>query len=227
MRKSSKCHVALQLLIKHVFPTELQLVSGSSGTEQTDERDNAPDAGGDAGKAAADGYTEGIPGPVTRLIVLANRGLSNLIQDLILVSVCVCVGGYISNVLFSSCSLFYSHLAAHCSDQRTSCEFQGPTHHLANLSPFRIITDLQPYSFLFMTPKYSSYPSCSTCPMSPYVALTTRYTIFIIIYWSAYHFFLFLEFTPVYTRIKNHVVYPCMVLQYCGYHFFSNQSNRL
>lgn len=34
----------------------------------------------------ADGYTEGIPGPVTRLFVLANRGLANLIQDLILVS---------------------------------------------------------------------------------------------------------------------------------------------
>lgn len=33
-----------------------------------------------------DGYTEGIPGPVTRLFVLANRGLSNLVQDLILVS---------------------------------------------------------------------------------------------------------------------------------------------
>ncbi|CAO1397431.1 unnamed protein product [Diamesa serratosioi] len=56
------------------------LVSGSSGTEQTDEKSNAPD--GDIGKG--DGYTEGIPGPVTRLFVLANRGLSNLIQDLIL-----------------------------------------------------------------------------------------------------------------------------------------------
>lgn len=31
-----------------------------------------------------DGYTEGIPGPVTRLVVLANRGIANLIQDLIL-----------------------------------------------------------------------------------------------------------------------------------------------
>ncbi|EDW26940.1 GL22929, partial [Drosophila persimilis] len=30
----------------------------------------------------ADGYTEGIPGPVTRLVVLANRGLANLVQDL-------------------------------------------------------------------------------------------------------------------------------------------------
>lgn len=36
---------------------------------------------------AADGYTEGIPGPVTRFVVLANRGLASLIQDLILVSI--------------------------------------------------------------------------------------------------------------------------------------------
>ncbi|XP_055632469.1 synaptonemal complex protein 4 isoform X1 [Toxorhynchites rutilus septentrionalis] len=57
------------------------LVSGSSGTEQSDEKANAPDDH-DLGKG--DGYTEGIPGPVTRLFVLANRGLSNLIQDLIL-----------------------------------------------------------------------------------------------------------------------------------------------
>lgn len=60
----------------------LQLVSGSSGTEQTDEKANGAET--DVGKG--DGYTEGIPGPVTRLFVLANRGLSNLIQDLILVS---------------------------------------------------------------------------------------------------------------------------------------------
>jgi hypothetical protein len=58
-------------------------VSGSSGTEQTDEKENAPEDGKSVG---GDGYTEGIPGPVTRLFVLANRGLSNLIQDLILVS---------------------------------------------------------------------------------------------------------------------------------------------
>lgn len=60
----------------------LQLVSGSSGTETTDESQHGAET--DVGKG--DGYTEGIPGPVTRLFVLANRGLSNLIQDLILVS---------------------------------------------------------------------------------------------------------------------------------------------
>lgn len=64
-----------------MFP---QLVSGSSGTEQKDESENAPESSDHAGKST-DGYTEGIPGPVTRLFVLANRGLANLIQDLILV----------------------------------------------------------------------------------------------------------------------------------------------
>ncbi|XP_049538121.1 uncharacterized protein LOC125952597 isoform X1 [Anopheles darlingi] len=61
----------------------IRLVSGSSGTEQSDEKAHSPDDH-DLGKG--DGYTEGIPGPVTRLFVLANRGLSNLIQDLILPS---------------------------------------------------------------------------------------------------------------------------------------------
>lgn len=59
----------------------IRLVSGSSGTEQSDEKANSPD---DHELGKGDGYTEGIPGPVTRLFVLANRGLSNLIQDLIL-----------------------------------------------------------------------------------------------------------------------------------------------
>lgn len=75
----------------------MQLVSGSSGTEQTDEKENAPEA--DAAKGAGDGYTEGIPGPVTRLIVLANRGLSNLIQDLILVSAT-------KHILYNICGAF-------------------------------------------------------------------------------------------------------------------------
>lgn len=62
----------------------LKLVSGGSGTEASDEKANA--ATDDETPKSADGYTEGIPGPVTRLFVLANRGLSNLVQDLILVS---------------------------------------------------------------------------------------------------------------------------------------------
>lgn len=64
------------------------MVSGSSGTEQTDQEAHAPED--ENGEGKGDGYTEGIPGPVTRLFVLANRGLSNLIQDLILVSLCLC-----------------------------------------------------------------------------------------------------------------------------------------
>ncbi|XP_058443003.1 clumping factor B isoform X1 [Malaya genurostris] len=61
------------------------LVSGSSGTEHSDEKANSPDDhDNDHELGKGDGYTEGIPGPVTRLFVLANRGLSNLIQDLIL-----------------------------------------------------------------------------------------------------------------------------------------------
>lgn len=71
-----------------LFP---QLVAGSGATEASDEKEHAPAGAGGvaeidvAGKA--DGYTEGIPGPITRLFVLANRGLANLVQDLILVSI--------------------------------------------------------------------------------------------------------------------------------------------
>lgn len=69
------------LILLYLFFSKL--VSGGSGTEATDEKANAAD---DETPKSADGYTEGIPGPVTRLFVLANRGLSNLVQDLILVS---------------------------------------------------------------------------------------------------------------------------------------------
>lgn len=64
----------------------IRLFSGSVATQQTDERANAPASSSEdtSTSAGGDGYTEGIPGPVTRLFVLANRGLSNLIQDLIL-----------------------------------------------------------------------------------------------------------------------------------------------
>lgn len=42
----------------HFF--SLKLVGGSAGTEQTDERENAPDGEATVAKNA-DGYTEGIP----------------------------------------------------------------------------------------------------------------------------------------------------------------------
>ncbi|XP_067641918.1 uncharacterized protein [Eurosta solidaginis] len=70
----------------------IRLFSGSVQTQAGDEAANSAnsvsadgDVGGDSdANRAADGFTEGIPGPVTRLVVLANRGLANLIQDLIL-----------------------------------------------------------------------------------------------------------------------------------------------
>ncbi|XP_004521642.1 uncharacterized protein LOC101463452 isoform X2 [Ceratitis capitata] len=70
----------------------IRLFSGSVQTQAGDEAANSANSvsgGGDSdgdsdANRAADGYTEGIPGPVTRLVVLANRGLANLIQDLIL-----------------------------------------------------------------------------------------------------------------------------------------------
>lgn len=70
----------------------VRLFSGSVQTQAGDEAANSPnsvssssdsDADSDSNRAN-DGYTEGIPGPVTRLVVLANRGLANLVQDLIL-----------------------------------------------------------------------------------------------------------------------------------------------
>lgn len=66
------------------------MVAGSGATEATDEKENAAVGAGGVAEidvaAKGDGYTEGIPGPITRLFVLANRGLANLVQDLILVS---------------------------------------------------------------------------------------------------------------------------------------------
>lgn len=74
-----------------------QLFSGSVQTQQGDEAANSVGGGASSSSSTddadgssdstrtADGYTEGIPGPVTRLVVLANRGLANLVQDLILV----------------------------------------------------------------------------------------------------------------------------------------------
>ncbi|XP_050308339.1 uncharacterized protein LOC126744819 isoform X3 [Anthonomus grandis grandis] len=63
----------------------IRLVAGSGATEESDEHEVG--AGGIAEvdvQKSAEGYTEGIPGPITRLFVIANRGLANLVQDLIL-----------------------------------------------------------------------------------------------------------------------------------------------
>lgn len=53
--------------------------SGSAGGEAAAAAD-----GDDAGAAKGDNLTEGVPGPITRLFIIANRGIANLIQDLIL-----------------------------------------------------------------------------------------------------------------------------------------------
>ncbi|XP_055383145.1 uncharacterized protein LOC129613202 [Condylostylus longicornis] len=60
--------------------------TGSSGSTDTDSSSNSDDDDDNDNddNSSNNAYTEGIPGPVTRLVVLANRGLANLIQDLIL-----------------------------------------------------------------------------------------------------------------------------------------------
>lgn len=60
----------------------LQLVAGSS-SGSSGGGDGAG-AEGEDGPAKGDNLTEGVPGPITRLFVIANRGIANLIQDLIL-----------------------------------------------------------------------------------------------------------------------------------------------
>lgn len=61
----------------------LQLVAGSSSGSSSGDAVAGGDAD-DAGAAKGDNLTEGVPGPITRLFIIANRGIANLIQDLIL-----------------------------------------------------------------------------------------------------------------------------------------------
>lgn len=61
------------------------MVAGSGATEESDEKANAPGVVEVDVQKPAD--HEGIPGPITRLFVIANRGVANLVQDLILVSI--------------------------------------------------------------------------------------------------------------------------------------------
>ncbi|CAF4840408.1 unnamed protein product [Pieris macdunnoughi] len=60
-------------------PNDPQLVAGSSSGASS----SGGEAEGEDG-AKGDGLTEGVPGPITRLFIIANRGVANLIQDLIL-----------------------------------------------------------------------------------------------------------------------------------------------
>ncbi|GFG39762.1 hypothetical protein Cfor_00126 [Coptotermes formosanus] len=65
--------------------TTLTLIAGSSSTDSSDDGKSAEiSAGGGAQAEKDDGYQTGIPGPITRLFIIANRGIANLMQDLIL-----------------------------------------------------------------------------------------------------------------------------------------------
>ena len=75
----------------------LQLVAGSGSGQSSDPAAGAPTPGGQ----------EAVPGPVTRLFVIANRGISNLIQDLILVSMIYNISMITSNFSTQSFLLFF------------------------------------------------------------------------------------------------------------------------
>lgn len=63
----------------------IRLVAGSGTSQAQDEAENAPvDDANITATAKDDGYHAAVPGPLTRLFVIANRGIANLIQDLIL-----------------------------------------------------------------------------------------------------------------------------------------------
>ncbi|XP_038207454.1 uncharacterized protein LOC119829127 [Zerene cesonia] len=60
-------------------PNDPQLVAGSSSGASS-----GGDAAAEGEEGKGDNLTEGVPGPITRLFIIANRGIANLIQDLIL-----------------------------------------------------------------------------------------------------------------------------------------------
>ena len=65
------------------------VAGGSSGNTESSEDGKAAEVSATGGGAQAEkdnGYQAGIPGPITRLFIIANRGIANLMQDLILVS---------------------------------------------------------------------------------------------------------------------------------------------
>lgn len=64
----------------------MQLIAGSGNTDSSNDGNSAEVSAGGGGQAEKDdGYQAGIPGPITRLFIIANRGIANLMQDLILV----------------------------------------------------------------------------------------------------------------------------------------------
>ena len=81
-----------KVMITCMLTFALQLVTGSSGTASSGSSLSAGTEHAEAGATAEghaekdSGYDAGIPGPITRLFIIANRGIANLLQDLILVS---------------------------------------------------------------------------------------------------------------------------------------------
>lgn len=68
----------------------IRLVAGSGANQEKDESADSVPAEGETQEvhtdvnAKEDGYSVGVPGPLTRIFVIANRGVANLVQDLIL-----------------------------------------------------------------------------------------------------------------------------------------------
>ena len=69
-----------------VLPREDICCHGNSTNRSLDYFQLVAGSGGDASAGKSEEPQEAIPGPVTRLFVIVNRGISNLVQDLILVS---------------------------------------------------------------------------------------------------------------------------------------------
>lgn len=74
-----------------MFSLPGQLVAGSGANQDRDESSNIAPVEAESTvvhdvSAKEDGYSVGVPGPLTRIFVIANRGVANLVQDLILVS---------------------------------------------------------------------------------------------------------------------------------------------
>lgn len=70
-----------------------QLIAGSGANQDKDEvADGTQLEGAESQEVRTDlntkedGYSVGVPGPLTRIFVIANRSVANLVQDLILVS---------------------------------------------------------------------------------------------------------------------------------------------
>ncbi|EZA50592.1 hypothetical protein X777_10943 [Ooceraea biroi] len=91
------------------------LVAGSGSNQQAS-------AAGGLTPGRTDGTAEAVPGPVTRFFVLANRGIANLLQDLILVSRCnISRLLSISNRVFLSRNMNMQMKSSFCNSNISNC----------------------------------------------------------------------------------------------------------